>query len=130
LVFFVQQHRSWKHPTSSTPSAAYVCRLTSNVYTRPIQKPVMDSGISTSKVRPFLRSATALNVGLAARGSSLHPSSPATVPTSSSTVETERDLIAFANLSVGPFVLLLGTYVFFLLFMRSSVTYCTSTTWN
>jgi hypothetical protein len=86
----------------------------------------MGSSISTSKVRPFLRSATALNVRSAASGSSPHSSSTVAVPISGSTVETERDLIAFANLSAGSFLLLPGTYVLFLLFMRSSVTYCTS----
>jgi hypothetical protein len=77
---------------------------------------MMDSGISTSMVRPFSRSATTLNVGSAASGSSPPPSSTAAVPTSGSTVETERDLIAFANLSVGSFLLLPGTYVLFLFY--------------
>jgi hypothetical protein len=84
-----QQRKSCNPSSLSTPLVADVVRLTSKVYTRPIQKPVMVFGISTSMVRPFSRSASALSVCSAASGSSLPPTSTAAVPASSSTVETE-----------------------------------------
>jgi hypothetical protein len=105
---------------SSSTSAASERRSSSMAQLKPSKKPARDSGdISTSSGRPFSRSATAFNASTGASGLVPAPVLDGGRQASGSSVEKEGDSIAFANLSGGSFLQLLGIYVLFFHFMGS-----------
>jgi hypothetical protein len=105
---------------SSSTSAASEHRSSSMAQLKPSKKPARDSGdISTSSGRPFSRSATAFNASTGASGLVPAPVLDGGRQASGSSVEKEGDSIAFANLSGGSFLQLLGIYVLFFHFMGS-----------